>query len=244
MTRSMSLSLATLGVFCCAIAVAQPDGLGRAEARDLKLLSYTAPSVPTLALDGSAVVAFTVRADGRVEDAVTLEASDRKLAEPAREAVLQWRFERDPVLGRGRDAKLDAVLRREIVEFVFKRDKVTGMNHREGAKAWFPQDGTAAVRTVLPANLDTPLVRRSVAADPGAADPLSSLTVAGSASVSYVIDETGRVRVPIVEAADAPELADVALSVVVRWAYDPPTVAGRAVLVEERNSLTFRPRQR
>jgi hypothetical protein len=237
------LSLATLGALCGAIAVAQRDGLGLAEVRDLKLLSYAAPSVPTLSVDGSAVVAFTVRADGSVEDAVTLEASDRKLAEPARAAVLRWRFERDPVLGRGRDAKLDAVLRREIVEFVFKRDTVTGMNHREGAKAWFPQDGKAAVRTVLPANLDTPLVRRSVPADPDAADPLSSLTVAGSASVSYVIDETGKARVPIVVAADTPELAAAALSVVARWAYDPPTVDGRPVLVEERNELTFRPRR-
>jgi outer membrane biosynthesis protein TonB len=58
-----------------------------------------------------------------------------------------------------------------------------------------------------------------------------------------VIDETGKVRVPIVETADAPEVAAAALAVVARWVYDPPTADGRPVLVEERKTLTFRPTQ-
>jgi TonB family protein len=243
MTKAVPLGPVIAAALCGATAVAQHDGLELAAVQDLKLLSYSAPSVPTLETDGSAVVAFTIRADGRVDDAVTLTASDRRVAAPAREAVMQWRFERDPVLGRGRDAELDAVLRREVVEFVFKRDKVTGMNHREGAKAWFPADGESAVRTVSSAELDVPLVRRSPTADEDAGEPLAGLSVGGRAIVSFVIDETGQVRVPVVLSADAPELADAALAVVARWFYEPPTDDGRPVLVEERNALTFQPRQ-
>jgi TonB family protein len=197
--------------------------------------------VPTLGTDGSAIVAFTVRADGRVADAVTLAASDRRLSEPARQAVLQWRFERDPVLGRGRDAQLETVLRREIVEFVFKRDKVTGMNHREGAKAWFPEDTRFAVRTVPSSELDAPLVRRAPPAGDGAGESLSGFRVHGRAIVSFVVDETGNVRLPTVENAGTSELAEAALAVVARWSYEPPVKDGRPVLAEERTSLTFQP---
>jgi hypothetical protein len=243
MTKAVLQSLVLAGVLYGAAALAQNDGRPLADARALKLLTYKAPSVPKLAMDGAAVVALTIRADGRVADAVALTASDRRVAESASEAVLRWRFERDPTFGRGRDAELDKVLRREVVEFVFKRDKVTGMNHREGAKAWFPEDGKAAVRTIEAGELDAPLVRRSLPAEQHGADLLSHVTVAGSARVSFVIDETGQVRVPIVETADPPELAETALAVVARWVYDPPLKDGRPVLVEERNTLTFRPRQ-
>jgi TonB family protein len=231
------------GVLYAAAAVAQHDRPELADTQALKLVSYTAPSVPRLGTDGSAVVAFTVRADGRVDDAVTLVASDRRVADPAREAVMKWRFERDAVLGRGRDAQLDVVLRREVVEFVFKRDKVTGMNHREGAKAWFPEDGRSAVRTVPSTDLDASLVRGLLPVHEDAAEPPASSSVGGRATLSFVIDETGKVRVPIVETADAPEVAAAALAVVARWVYDPPTADGRPVLVEERKTLTFRPTQ-
>jgi TonB family protein len=179
-----------------------------------------------------------------VADAVTLVASDRKLAEPAREAVLRWRFERDPVFGRGRDAVLDKVMRRELVEFVFKRDKVTGMNHRDGAKAWFPTAGKAAVQTVTSGELDAPLARRSVPAEADADRSGSPASVTGSATVSFVIDETGAVRVPIVESADSPELTSAALDVVARWRFDPPRKDGQPVLLERRHSLTFGPSPR
>jgi hypothetical protein len=243
MAKVIPRSLVAAIALCGGPAVAQ-DGLALAEAQSLGLVSYRAPSVPALATDGSATVAFTIRADGRVADAVTLVASDRKLAEPAREAVLRWRFERDAVFGRGRDAELDKVMRRELVEFVFKRDKVTGMNHREGAKAWFPRDGKPAVRTVTSGALDTPpLARRSLPAEGDTDRSPSRVTAAGNASVSFVIDETGRVRVPLVETADRPELTGIALDVVTRWLFDPPRQDGQPVLVERRHLLTFEPPQ-
>jgi len=117
------------------------------------------------------------------------------------------------------------------------------MNHREGAKAWFPEDRRASdVRTVPSADLDAPLVRRLETNGDSAAAP-SGFQVGGRAVVSFVIDETGRVRVPMVESTDAPELTDAALAVVTGWSYEPPTYEGRPVLVEERNVLTFRPRE-
>ena len=49
-------------------------------------------------------------------------------------------------------------------------------------------------------------------------------------------------RVPIAEKAEDPALIAAALAVVGDWRYEPPTDGGEPVLVEERNTLTFRPR--
>ncbi len=234
MTKAMPLGLALLAVHS-GIAVAQPRNLG--------LVSYREPAVPKLVTDGSAVVAFTIRANGRVDDAVTLAATDRVLGDSARDAVIEWRFDRDPELGRGRDAVPSLVLRREIVEFVFKRDGVvTSMSHLESAKSWFPPDYRSTVRLLRSDELDTAPVRAPTPASEETAKLVADLTVAGTVIVSFVIDETGRVRVPIAERAEDPALIAAALAVVGDWRYEPPTDGGEPVLVEERNTLTFRPR--
>jgi TonB family protein len=218
-------------------------GAARTQPRNLGLVSYKEPVVAKLEIDASAVVVYTVRANGRVADAVTLTATNRVLGDSARDAVLTWRFERDPTLGRGRDAVPNKVLRREVVEFVFKRDGiVTSMSHRDSAKAWFPPDYKPVVRLVQAAELERPLER--LAQPSGAAT--TELTVdrasGGSVLVSYVVDETGVVRVPIAERAEDPTLIDAAVALVAGWRYAPPTQGGEPVLVEARETVLFRPR--
>lgn len=229
-----SALLATLALLIARGTAAEPRGLG--------LVSYQEPVVPRLEIDASAIVAFTIRANGRVDDAVTLTATNRVLGESARVAVLEWRFERDPTFGRGRDATPSKVLRREIVEFVFKRDGiVTSMSHRDSAKAWFPADYTPVVRLVQAADLETPLAR--LAAPPSAETAALVRAVAGGGTVvvSYVVDETGAVRVPIAERAADPAAIDAALALLREWRYEPPTAAGAPVLVEARETVIFKP---
>src|SRR5690606_24597649 len=108
------------------------------------------PVVGEFAGDGSAVVAVTIRASGEVDDAVALHSTSTRLAEAAVDAVRRWRFARDPVEGRGRGARPDRVLRREVVELDFRRrGVVTSLTHADSARAWFPGEREAEVRTVL-----------------------------------------------------------------------------------------------
>ncbi|HZF30960.1 MAG TPA: TonB family protein [Gammaproteobacteria bacterium] len=237
----MSLSsmawVSALAAVVAAGAFAQPAGLS--------LIVYQEPKVWRLASDGSAVVAFTVRASGSIDDAITLAATERRLGDAAVEAIKQWRFERDPALGTGRNAVPSAVLRREIVEFVFRRDGgVTSMSHLEGAKSWFPKDRTLDVRMLLPNELDTPLVRVQTTESPEAAALRTALTVGGGATLSFVVDETGRVRVPAVVAAADPALGAAALAMLAGWRYEPPLHGGKPALVEQRDTFTFEPRER
>lgn len=224
-----------------AMAVAQP--------RALELAAYRAPSVPQLVEDGTAVVAFTVRADGRIRDAVTLYATRRELADAAQEAVSRWRVALpEEALGpggaplHGPNAVPSAVLRREIVEFVFKRDGVvSSMTHLDAEKSWFGPTHEPAVRTVVPEDLGIDPVRTSATPTARAAALVLKLKRNGKATVSYVIDESGNVRVPFIVAADDPSLGEAALALVESWRYEPPTRDGLPILVEERKTFTFRP---
>jgi len=221
--------------------IAALSGGAHAQPRNLGLVSYKEPVVPKLDVDASAVVAFTIRANGRVADAVTLTATNRVLGDSARDAVLAWRFDRDPALGRGRDAEPSKVLRRELIEFVFKRDGVvTSVSHYESAKAWFPPDYKPVVQLVQPSELERPLARRAQPAAP--AELVGNLTVSGSVVVSYVVDEGGAVRVPMAERGTEPALMDAAVALVAGWRFEPPTRAGQPVLVEVRETVIFHPR--
>lgn len=204
-----------------------------AQPRNLGLASYKAPVVPTLVTDGSVVIAFTIRASGRVDDAVTLAATNQLLATSAREAVMEWRFDDDPVLGRGRDAKPNQVLRREIVELVFKRDGVvTSLSHFDSAKGWFPPEQRPLIRLVQGDETDPPLVRLPVPPSDAATALARTLAAAGNIAVSYVIDETGKVRVPAIVSATDWDAALIALGAVESWQFTPPEQDGKPVLVE------------
>lgn len=244
MTRPARLGLVALTLFAAGIGAAQPSGLA----------SYIAPEVRGATTDGSAVVALTIRANGQVDDAVTLTATDRALANAVRDAVAEWRFERDPELGRGRDARPKDVLRREVVEFDFRRAGViSSMSHLEGARAWLPEAREPAVRTVLRHEADPLSAPRSApGAGPAGTGPTSTsaagaaefvaretASATGSATISFVIDESGRVRIPIVVTAESAAVGERAMRVVRGWRFDPPTQGGEPVLVEDRKTLSF-----
>ena len=234
MRRQWSWLLALIAL--SASAAGQPSNLG--------LVSYKEPGVPKLEIDATAVVAFTIRADGRVADAVTLTATNRMLGDSARDAVLEWRFERDPTLGRGRDAEPSKVLRRELIEFVFKRDGIImSMSHRDGAKSWFPPDYTPVVRLVRAETLEPPLARLEQPPSAATTELIRNRASGGSVLVSFVVDETGAVRVPMAERGDDQTLIDAAVALVGGWRYAPPAQDGKPVVVEARETVFFSPRE-
>lgn len=59
--------------------------------------------------------------------------------------------------------------------------------------------------------------------------------------VSFYVDEQGRVRLPNIESSLAPELVAPALGALQQWAFKPPTIKTKPVLVHAVRALTFRP---
>lgn len=63
------------------------------------------------------------------------------------------------------------------------------------------------------------------------------------AYVTFYVDSEGKVRVPNVESADAPELVAPAIKAVRLWKFQPPTAGGKPALVFTGRAITFFPRK-
>jgi outer membrane biosynthesis protein TonB len=189
---------------------------------------YRAPELPlgmrATGESGYSVVAVTVAPDGRITDAVGIEASDRAFIDAVLAVVPEW------VLKPLEDPPTEP--RREVFHYRFRLSGVISvLSHREGAEAAFPgnTDTVAEIRTLRWSDMDAPPERL-----PPEPDDAPPPRIRGMAEINFIIDETGRVRVPaIVEASDW-DAALVALDAVSDWRFAPPTHEGKPVLVEVR----------
>jgi TonB family protein len=207
--------------------------LGTAAAQlPTSLQTYKSPSFPaelkgTLTTAGYTTIAYVVRSDGSIDDAVVLEASHVAFAEAAMAVVPDWRFEPIP----------NTLPRREVLRLQFSQtDAIKMLSHLDSTRAAFPlsQSERLPIRTLPSTELEQPLERVSTIT------PRSS--VAGQVAVSYVIDTEGRVRVPTVTNAPNDQVALAVVEAVKQWRFKPSMHEGVPVLVEDRRSFTFAPR--
>ena len=186
---------------------------------------YRAPELPAqLRANGGScysVVAVTVAPGGRVSDAVGIEASDQACIDAVLAVVPEWVFA--PL------ADPPTEPRREVLHYRFRSGSV--VNLLSGPEAALPckSGDVPEIRTVRWTDMNPPPERL-----PPEIDDAPPARIRGTAEINFVIDETGRVRVPaIVEASDW-DAALVALDEVTDWRFSPPKYEGRPVLVEVR----------
>lgn len=82
------------------------------------------------------------------------------------------------------------------------------------------------------------LVRIAIPVLPASHVPADKRPV--KALVTFYVDEQGRVRLPNVESSLPPELIAGAIHALQQWAFKPPTIKSRPVLVRAMRALTFR----
>ena len=189
---------------------------------------YRAPELPpqmrVTGGSGYSVIAVTVAPDGRVSDAVGIEASDQAFIDAVLAVTPEWLFA--PVT----DPPTEP--RREVLHYQFRLSGVvTVLSHREGAEAAFPDNAAtvAQIRTMRWSDMDPPPER--LPAEPDDAPPPR---IRGVAEINFIVDETGRVRVPAIVEASNWDAALIALDAVMDWRFAPPKHEGQPVLVEVR----------
>lgn len=227
--RPLLALVATLGLQLVANAAEPPPQLSGLI--DFSLPRYPAGLRGVMTGAGQAVLVFTVDSNGKVSDSIALEATRAEFAEASVAAIKEWRF--------APGAVGNSLPRREVVEFVFRRNGVvTTMQHAEAAREGFNSTTAyAEIRTVKMSDLDVP-PKRLVAPMPAVSTDQLSQQGRTPLIVNFVIDTTGRVRVPVVTAAD-PTLAVAVLDAVKQWRYAPSTQNGAAVSVEVMRSLVL-----
>lgn len=252
MVCGMRSPLKTPGVLCrlaavwlCLTPLASPSFAAEPNnddsLRQLRLKNFVMPEFPeflrmTGTSRGIVTAAIGRDAEGYVTDVFVLSSDNPRLTESVTAAVKQWRFafpaQRPPP---GQEIV-------PVVRFLFTVKGVSIMS------------GTAGTMTGEPGGmrLDAPLVM------PGFADldekpkPLEQVMPrlagssverlkAGSATVKFFVDETGKVRVPVILECTAPDLGQAAITAVEQWRFEPPHIGGRSTIVRETLKLDFAP---
>lgn len=204
----------------------------------LRWLSYREPVFPaqlegTIVKDGFATVVFTFDDAGEILDRVVLAASHPAFTAAVLEVIPHWRID---------TAGLASFIRRETIRFDFgRRQFVVSLSQRDASKSAFSEYGdevATALRTVREGEIDAPLkMATQVAAI--FPDGLKARPTEGSATVSFVVDGLGRVRVPAVTDASLPEFGEAALAAVKQWTFVPARHRGLPVQVMVERTVRF-----
>jgi TonB family protein len=164
---------------------------------------------------GEVVVDFLVDLEGRVRNAYVVRSLNPAFDEPALEAVRRWRFEPGRIGAR-------PVTTHMQVPIVFQLDELAGGGH----------DGIEVNRkpdlSKLPEELryDTP---PRVTGTVRPVYPFSALAAGrqGKATVTYLLNEKGRVIDTKILSADAPEFGAALLAAIEQFTYEPALKGGR-----------------
>lgn len=234
-TPTLLAQLVTAAVLSAPLSVLGSSNSETVQA--LKLTHFVEPVFPATVVhegvaEGNVILAVSRNAVGEPVDILVLRATNPRLAVAAVEAVRQWRF---AVEG-------NADLSPKLIQLGFKLQGVIifpyGKNLTEEMAS---QTAALESRTSLVPHLQT-LSRVPKALEQPMPQYPAALTdkgLNGTAAVSFFVDEEGRVRLPKVDEATAPEFAEAALAAVSQWRYEPPRSGSRTVVARDHWEFRF-----
>lgn len=181
---------------------------------------------------GEVQLILKIGPDARLQDALVIAYTNKAFADSVLAALPQGVFRPRLVDGRAVTTIAPVTVRFEVDGLlVIERYASDVVELRPGTLAYQPCD---------PTRLDQPL-QTTVAPSPGYPRELREQAVQGRVELEYYVDESGRVRVPIVTQAGHEALANLSLEAVEQWRFVPPSSQGRPVLVRVRQLFLFTP---
>jgi TonB family protein len=184
---------------------------------------------------GSAVIAVLVDADGKAIDFQTMGYTDKAFATILLERAHALSYKPARLKGTAIPACYN-------LGYHFASQNVS-MTAMDAARERFNNSSsTLTYSPVGESKLDHPLEFTHYALPRVPANYPVTDAKAAKVVVSFYVDEQGEVHVPNVESAPSPALVFGAIKAVRRWAFKPPTVAGKPVLVYTGREVDFMPR--
>ncbi len=209
--------------------------------RELGVVRIVLPDFPhSLRSDGvvvgTASVILTRGADGLPIDVLVVGASHPKFGQAVAAAAREWRFA--PVGPGERRVQRTPVL---TFQFTARGVILVPMGRQSTTEGWtFGAPERRAAGIVAFEQLDS--VPRAIAqAMPVFPRVLTGRVERGWAEVEFLVDEDGRVRVPVVRRESAPEFGDAALAAVSGWRFTEPRRHGRRIAAAAGWGFQFAP---
>ncbi|HYD83175.1 MAG TPA: TonB family protein [Opitutus sp.] len=237
--RSFILMLAALGIATTAWS-AQPVNY-----TPMKVIQTFTPVYPRSLADigikqGETHVSIQVDEQGQLTDHLVTYYTHAAFAESATQALKKWKYEPAWLDGEARSATVD-------LTFIYENQGLTVVNLDPGVyvmrRSMELMPGTFGYRVARLRELDRIPTPKKVVSPPYPVDASGSPRAA-KVTVTFFIDEEGRVRLPAVsrDATEGNELfASAAITAVSQWEFEPPTANGRRALVQVRQDFNFNP---
>lgn len=200
----------------------------------VKITKQISPHYPIRLLrrgvtEGEAVIKISLDQNGKLLDCLVERYTEPEFADLALDAIKQWEFKlREPVgvvMGVIFQYRMNGVVAIER----FAVDNVIAEERLRGDYAYQP---------CPPKELDhRPKPIRVVSPDYPQA--LEQQGIEGSVAIDFYIDEQGRTRLPAPLSQENSVLASLATAAMEQWQFEPPTRAGKPVLVHATQRFSF-----
>lgn len=209
--------------------------------QSVKIFQTTEPIHPRDLLQygvtsGYATFLINVSEEGKLEDWLVTAYSHKEFADTSLAALREWRYEPARIDGRPIGVITE-------VRFVFEAGRVlVQMSSSDLLTALMYQTHRASGYEIGGlAELDRIPVPQ-VVQSPAYPEEYAKKGIVGEALVEFIIDETGKVRMPSVVRADYEELAQLANHAVKDWQFEAPLKKGHPVAVRAQQLFKFQPK--
>lgn len=234
-TKLLSVAVfSAIGALCTPAFALEPQANPPAAAY-VKITKQINPHFPPRLLrrgvtHGEAVTSISIDASGKIVDWLVSRYTHKEFADAAVNALKQWEF--TPLQGVG--VVMD-------VTFIYRIDGVVAVERFGGETTANLAYQDYTYRPCPPKELDkVPALKHRVT--PTYPEEFEKQGITGSALVKFYIDESGRTRLAVPIAADNSILGGLATAAVDQWQFEPPTRAGKPVLVEVTQRFAFQPK--
>lgn len=186
---------------------------------------------------GEARLVINVDAEGKLKDYLVVGYTKKEFADATVMALKTWTFE--PAISNGQPTPVVSDINVEfeatgVVVSMTATEAVASMYY------WWERNASFEYHPVAMQNIDRiPLPQNVVA--PVYPKELANLGVSGDVTILFYINEEGQVKMPAVTEAPDMRLADLAMSALTQWKFEPPTRKGRPVLVRALQTFRFTP---
>lgn len=187
---------------------------------------------------GSVELVFGVDGEGRLDDYLITSYTHRAFAREVESVLKKWRFEPMRINGVPVWARAQLGFSFEARGVVITRYALDGVAMLTGSML---EEANRVQVVSRQADLDGPLVVAQ-AVSPLYPAQLADGGEAGVVMMEFFVDESGRVRLPVMEGNGAhPWFGEAAAQAVLQWRFEPPMRKGRPTVVRVRQQFVFSP---
>ena len=239
MKRLLITLCVALAAFAYPLAAQEPNN--DKSIQKLRLEKFVMPEFPSyvqLTGNNRGVVTVAIGRDteGHVTDVLVLDSTHPRLSQSVVDAVSKWKF----VFPANPPPSGQEIV--PIVRFLFTAKGISIVSALTGSLASKDRDVNENSPVMLPSFAELDAVPKPINNPmPRFTGALADRAANTTVTVKFFVDETGKVRVPIIIDSSVPELGRAVLAAVEQWRYEPPRMGGHETIALEIQTFNFGP---